>query len=135
VLINSGGVFVATARVKLSAAVEVPSLTVMVTTTVPAIARVGVRVSVRKLPLPPKVMALAGSSAEFEDALPSVSVPTGVSGSPVRNGTGPTATPLSVRRLRMSEMVGGSSLAVTDTVMGAEEISAPSVMAYRNVST
>jgi hypothetical protein len=63
-----GAVFtVFTVRTKLSLEVRTPSLTVTVSVAVPEALAVGVTVSVRLAPLPPKTMFAFGTSAVFED--------------------------------------------------------------------
>jgi len=75
-----------TVSIKLSDAVNVPSLTVTVMAVVPVAPAAGVTVTVRFAPLPPKTIFPFGTNATLVELPLNVRLVTGVSGSPTVNG-------------------------------------------------
>src|SRR5262245_61024521 len=85
-----------TVTTKASLAVSAPSLTVTVIVLVPARLDVGVTMTVRLAPLPPKTMFPSGTRVGLDEDPDTTRLPTGVSGSPTMNPIGPTATLIGV---------------------------------------
>jgi hypothetical protein len=102
-----GAVFtVFTVRTKLSLEVRTPSLTVTVRVAVPEALAVGVTVSVRLAPLPPKTMFAFGTSAVFEDVALKTRALAAVWESPTVKATAPVLVLALIVRLVRSLRVG-----------------------------
>src|ERR1041385_2817964 len=108
-----GGSFTGvTVRVNVLLAVKEPSLTVIVTILEPDAFAAGVNVAERPGPVPVKAILAKGRTVVSEDVAERVKLVTGVSMSPIVNGT-LVGVSSGVDRFPMLVIVGGSSTLVT----------------------
>src|SRR5215208_1739487 len=92
-----GGVFTpVTVNTNESLVVKGPSFTFTVIVAVPVWLAAGVMVTVRLLPLPPKTIALGGTSPGLDETLLNCRLAADVSASPIVKGSGPAVAPIKV---------------------------------------
>jgi len=108
---------------KLEVAVATPSPTVTVTKAAPLAFAAGVRVTTRSVPVPPRTMPAAGSSAGFDDDAVTVNASAAVSASCTRNLIGPVLPSSRMIRGVIREIVGTASTLRTNVSVA---VAAPS---------
>lgn len=113
-------------RAKAVVVLSAPSKTVRETSALPVADALGVTVTVRLAPLPPRTIAESGTSAVFEEIAETTRRDAAVWVSPMMNGIGPVEERDSTVREAGVVTVGGRFFGVTVRAKAREVVSAPS---------